>query len=961
MTVAMVLGMSVAAGIYANADDDPPVKKLTPAERMRLKFKWTSLSARAMEQFHAGRYANAETSFEDALSIARQLYPTYEFKNGHPDLAASLNNLAQVQMQRGEYAGAERLYRGALEMLKRLHHGDHPYVAMCLSNLSTVLRTRGELADADPLSRDALAMFKRLYKGDHPHVLAGLNNRGVMFRMQGKYLVAESFFRDALDMSKRLHRGNHPEVAQALTNLGVVLKEQGKFSDAEPLLRDALKMDKRLCRGDHPNVASSLTNLANLLAVRGKLAEAESLSREALDMEKRLHRGDHPNVAANLRNLAHLLRDLDNLAEAESLSREALDVDKRLQQGDKGHSLSASLKILALVLRTRGKHAEAEPLFREAIRMDRSLIERFAARAAEGEALTFVASFALARNDYFSTASTLKADPATIYSEVWSSKGVIAQVFERRHLAARAAASNPEAAAILAELTDLRRRRAELILAPMPADPATRKKRDEDLQQMADRIADRDRDVRIGFPEVDRIERLRQATPADLQKVLPADAALVDFLRSTIFEHDPKEPGAEVKQTDSYLAFVVTKDRVAWVDLGPADPIEGAVGAWRKAITGGKDFPSALPAKVRELVWSKVRKELPDKVKVVYISPDVALCRVPWAALPGDKPGTILLEDYALAVVPHALFLLDKLWPQDPLPRRPTEALVVGGVAYDADPPAPDRLAREREELPIEAGQKEAWVALPETAAEANGVAAASTSERLDARALGGEQASRAAVLAALPKARYAHLATHGFFADPSFRSAFQVDPKLFEMTQRGERVGAGAISPLVMTGLVFAGANKPHTPGRGIVTGEALIDLDLSGLDLAVLSACETGLGDVAGGEGTFGLQRAFHLAGTRDVVASLWKVPDQATAALMAEFYCDLWEKDMPPLEALRQAQLTIYRSTPARRAALAAGFRGTLKRVAGSGEEAVKSGPDGKAHPWLWAGFTLSGPGR
>jgi CHAT domain-containing protein len=216
------------------------------------------------------------------------------------------------------------------------------------------------------------------------------------------------------------------------------------------------------------------------------------------------------------------------------------------------------------------------------------------------------------------------------------------------------------------------------------------------------------------------------------------------------------------------------------------------------------------------------------------------------------------------------------------------------------------------------------------------------------------------AVLAALPQARYAHLATHGFFADPSFRSAFRLDPKLFERSLRGERVGAGALSPLVMTGLVFAGANHPQTPGRGVVTGEALVDLDLSGLELAVLSACETGLGDVADGEGTFGLQRAFHLAGTRDVVASLWKVPDRATAALMALFYQNLWDKEMPPAEALRQAQLEIYRH-PDRIPELAKGFRGTLKEVPGTGDEVPNPGADGRGHPRLWAAFTLSGPGR
>src|SRR6202043_447998 len=83
-----------------------------------------------------------------------------------------------------------------------------------------------------------------------------------------------------------------------------------------------------------------------------------------------------------------------------------------------------------------------------------------------------------------------------------------------------------------------------------------------------------------------------------------------------------------------------------------------------------------------------------------------------------------------------------------------------------------------------------------------------------------------------------------------------------------------------------------------------------LEQLQVGMLSACETGLGEVGGGEGVFGLQRAFHVAGARNVVASLWNVNDQATAALMAQFYHNLWQEKMAPLPALRQAQLTIYR---------------------------------------------------
>jgi CHAT domain-containing protein len=405
---------------------------------------------------------------------------------------------------------------------------------------------------------------------------------------------------------------------------------------------------------------------------------------------------------------------------------------------------------------------------------------------------------------------------------------------------------------------------------------------------------------------------------------------------------------------------VLTRNKVSWLDLGEAEPIETAVTAWREAITGGKDIPPELPARVRDLAWAKVRKELPAQVKRLYLCPDLALCRVPWAALPGDKPGTILLEEYSIAVIPHAVFLLDKLWPQDTSPKRPPEVLAVGGVAYDAAVPDPDKVAVNRGAPLLKPGQKVGWTALPAAAAEVEGVRDIARKKNLVCRTLEQEEATTAAVLTALPKARVAPLATHGFFADASFRSAFQVDPKLFETTLRGERVGAGALSPLVMTGLVPAGANKPDTPGRGIVTGEALVDRDLSGLELAVLSACETGLGDVAGGEGTFGLQRAFHLAGTRDVVASLWKVPDRPTAALMALFYRNLWEKDLSPVEALRQAQLEVYRN-PEKIPELAAGFRGKFEEVPGTEEASVKQTADGKAHPRLWAAFTLSGPGR
>jgi CHAT domain-containing protein len=209
---------------------------------------------------------------------------------------------------------------------------------------------------------------------------------------------------------------------------------------------------------------------------------------------------------------------------------------------------------------------------------------------------------------------------------------------------------------------------------------------------------------------------------------------------------------------------------------------------------------------------------------------------------------------------------------------------------------------------------------LKATASEVQSIASLRGSSE-DVRVLRDRSASEAALRERLAGSRYVHLATHGFFADPKIRSAFQVQPdqlRLGEFEMTGRRSTVTGRNPLILSGVVLAGANVPQQTNEwgapvgddGILTAEEVVGLDLAGTELVVLSACETGLGDVAGGEGVFGLQRAFGLAGARSVIASLWKVDDAATEALMVEFYRNLWEKKLGKLEALRQAQLAMIR---------------------------------------------------
>ena len=148
---------------------------------------------------------------------------------------------------------------------------------------------------------------------------------------------------------------------------------------------------------------------------------------------------------------------------------------------------------------------------------------------------------------------------------------------------------------------------------------------------------------------------------------------------------------------------------------------------------------------------------------------------------------------------------------------------------------------------------------------------------------------------------------------------------------------------------LVCAGANKPTPDDDGVLTALEVGDLDLSGVELAVLSACETGLGEVAGGDGVLGLQRALLLAGARATVTSLWQVPDAATSALMARFYGNRFTKGLGPLEALREAQLWLLNE-------------GVKEERNADGGALVKLAGKGRCTPPVyWAAFTLAGDWR
>jgi CHAT domain-containing protein len=245
---------------------------------------------------------------------------------------------------------------------------------------------------------------------------------------------------------------------------------------------------------------------------------------------------------------------------------------------------------------------------------------------------------------------------------------------------------------------------------------------------------------------------------------------------------------------------------------------------------------------------------------------------------------------------------------------------------------------------------------LPAARAEAEEVAKLWTSSRGEAgepaQTLVGAVASEASFKQLAPGRRVLHLATHGFFLGDECDGAVAPGTRAVGGLTSGAAQATAATAsrpparrqqlapenPLLLSGLAFAGANWRSSAGAdeddGILTAEEVAGLDLTGLDWAVLSACDTGLGVVRVGEGVLGLRRAFQTAGARTVIMSVWSVEDRSTRQWMRALYQARFERGLDTADAVHQAALSTLR---ARRSATASG------------------------HPFFWAGFVAAGDWR
>lgn len=929
-----------------------------------------------------GRFRESHKLYLEALEIRERA-----LGKSHPEYAQALNNLAHSCTDLADFGEAERLLREACDTMRRVAGPDHPNYAVCLVNLANHYQFMGQLDRAEELLREAHSVYvSRLGEG-HPRVAIGLQTQSDIWLSRGDFVRAEELLRQSHAIFEERLGGRHPTQISCLVDLAVLFHVSGELARAESLLREARELHLKILGPGHPTYPARLGRLADLWYSMRKLGPAEEYLEEARTRSERVHGRDHPSHAAILLKLGLVYLNTDRVAEAiatleearvvlerhlgteheitaEALSRLATahevagNTDEasklhaevvriaRITQGTEHVLYAAALRTRASHLLKRGDTSDALDLAKQSVAAWRSAVSRCLPSMSEAQALAFLEKHQPATDIALVCAAR---DPAVkaeeVYRVVWDTRAAATRFVSQNRLRDDA----PDELRVLHE--DLQRARTEvatLALATSWADPREQQKQ---LQAASQRKEDLERAFAKASGHARR-PAFQESTPDDLARVLPADTALLEIVRETRHRGNAS---AEVR----YHAFVVTasgKDlNVEYISLGDADEIDQVVTDWRHQVRGDRLVRRGSdPAKrLRALVWEPVQLRLGSR-RTVIIVPDGRLTGLSWSALPGAKPGTFLLHDYAICTAPFGQQVL--AWLQE-APVAGEGLLLAGNIDYGKrgnTTTAKTRKPRTRTGASY-------WEPLAGAARETTEVADLfRTTTQGAVRNLGGADVSEARLAGVLPDSRFVHFATHGFFAGAGQQQVFGADPrrdKLYntDVTSELRSASFAGRNPLVLSGLVLSGANQRSgtvdRAGDGILLAEEVVSLDLRNTELVVLSACETGLGEVAAGEGVFGLQRAFALAGARSSVASLWKVDDNATRALMTMFYRNLWEKKLGRLESLRQAQLALLRSYEPRTGKLR-GLDVKARKLPGSDEQLP---------PYYWAAFQFAGDWR
>ncbi|MGC1241706.1 MAG: CHAT domain-containing protein [Chryseosolibacter sp.] len=809
--------------------------------------------------YGSGNFAVAEKRF----SAAKQMYE-------ESDLTEDLGYLKTISSQgllyatMGRFTQAEGYTTGALDLRKRMFGEDDIGIASSLNNMGVLHYNQGRYNECEKTLASALSIIAgNQLKSSMPYSIV-LNNQAMLFQAIGRFEAAENALKEAIDVAERLQSKKSKNHLKFLSNLALLYQQMGKYSEAESIY---LGMETRLGK-TNPDYASMLGNQAALYMSMKKEDKVEGLLKNAAAIYKSNFGEEAPAYAKVISDLGNFYRIKARYPDALPLLEKALVIREKTLGKNHPHYVQ-SQEDLAIFHWKNNDAAKAYGLYRELMGKSLEFINTYFPPMSEAEKTKYWEILSPRFQRFYNFA--LEASPAIpdLVKDLFDYQiATKALLLNSTNKVKQSIFSSGDGLMIKDYMTwmDQKEQLARLYAYSkneLKAQKINLDSIERATNAMEKKLSERSRDFSEGY-------NAARISHAQIRDLLGENEAVVEIIRlrkfDQVFTHDAR-----------YIALILKK--------GQQIPLMKVLENGQHLETRyAKFYRNAIQQKIEDgysydQYWSAIETELQNK-KVIYFSPDGVYNQINLNTL--KKPGAdFVINRYDLTILGNSKDLIALKNRKTVAPAK--NATLLGFPDYEGPALTP----------------------LPGTKIEIDGIAGVLKTAGYQLNVLTQDKATEGK-LKSVKAPELLHIATHGYFLEDveTAGAAF------------GINLENANDNPLLRSGLMLAGAAKtvsgaaaPNLASNdnGILTAYEAMNLNLEGTQLIVLSACETGLGEVKAGEGVYGLQRAFLVAGADALIMSLWKVDDTATQQLMKSFYAN-WIKLRNKQKAFKQAQLQL-----------------------------------------------------
>ncbi|MCU0431648.1 MAG: CHAT domain-containing protein [Cytophagaceae bacterium] len=853
-----------------------------------------------------GRVQEAEPLYAKALGIYKNTLGTGS--DGYADL---LNDYGLYLEEMGHYEKALEYFQESLEITEKNQGKRSPNYASTLDNLGVILVATGHYEQAEPIYVESAKIKKDILGPKHPMYATSLNNVANLYEKAGRNSDAKKLYSEALEIVREIYGIENSYYANALDNMATVFENEQNYEQAEKFLKESVAINKRLFGEHHIYYTTALNNLARVRMFQNNTSDAELLFKNNIENTKLAFGDQHPDYATAIANLADLYEYTERYEEAEKYYRESLKIRKD-KLGVEHPDYTTNLSRLAGLLSATGKYEEADLVWDEALLNYLKEIKLYFPSMSEKEKQQFYAKIGQEFEEYNSYAILRsQSNPMVLnkmYNNQLATKALLLNASSK--VRQRILASKNEKLIKTYKLWQQQKEYLSKIYSLSKEELAIQKINVDSIVALANQY---EKELSKSSEDFKHTSDTLTYTWKMVQKKLKDGEAAIEIIRFR--KHDFKKSGVK-SDTVIYAALIVTRDTKKHPEL--------------VVMSNGKEMESKYIAYYRNVVKFKVQDEytydiywkgishMLKGISKVYFSPDGVYNQINLNTIKNKESGKFVLDEIEVHMLTNTKDMVKKY------AVRNSNKLFVGfaNPDYLTDGQIP---SAEEDKTKY----KGIMAPLPGTKNEMNLISGMMAQSNWRTQVYMSAEANEKQVKQ-VNNPKVLHIATHGFF-----ERDYTKNTKKAISAANPEKTTV--VNPLLKSGLMMAGASvtvynkKNPSISRvntddlfedGVLTSYEVMNLSLDSTDLVILSACETGLGEVANGEGVYGLQRAFIIAGAESIILSLWKVDDKTTQELMTTFYNE-WinrlqksgkhQENIVRRQAFRAAQTQIKQKYP------------------------------------------------